>query len=332
MMNFRNFLRGYCPNSVEFFFLRWPMVALCLMAGLVSDPPARIQVLTMDLGCGGQQNKLTDAERLERAQKILAEFPCDIVFVARGECVAPALATATKRTWIALAGVAPGAGLITTWSHSPAKEGELWNGLGVQLTAMDGREVVAFPIAFPFAPYQPYQLLGVPHDEQPFLNSAEAAVGSANITRGLQSEKLAVAARAASAAGLCVIAAGMVNEPSASDWCDQAVTTELCPMRVAWPSVRTIERAGFSDAFRTLHAQVVDHPGVTWPTILLKRDRSDRIDFIFTNQRLRCEAMEILGESGAANLRNPKPLAGGLPGEHRILLGKFQWTKTSAVK
>ena len=154
----------------------------------------------------------------------------------------------------------------------------------------------------------------------------------ANTTRGLQSEQLAVAARAATAAGYAVIAAGMVNEPSASDWCDQAVAAELCPMRVAWPSVRNIERAGLRDAFRAAHVNVVESVGATWPALALKRDRSDRVDFIFTNTRLRCEVIDILGESGAASVRNPKPLAGGLPGEHRALRGQFQWNETSSAK
>jgi len=294
--------------------------------------PASVQVLTLDLGCAGERNKLTDQERVARAQKILEDFPVDIVFVARGECAATALAAATHRTWIALPGAGRGAGVITSWAQSPAKVGELWKGLGVRLAAPNGREVVVFAIAFPFAPYQPYQLCGVPHDEQPFLNSAEAAQTMANTTRGLQSEQLAVAARAATAAGYAVIAAGMVNEPSASDWCDQAVAAELCPMRVAWPSVRNIERAGLRDAFRTAHVNVVESAGATWPALALKRDRSDRVDFIFTNTRLRCEAIDILGESGAASVRNPKPLAGGLPGEHRALRGQFQWTETSWAK
>ena len=294
--------------------------------------PASIQVFTIDLGCASARNVLSDQERLARATKILADVPADIIFVAHGECVAPALAAVTHKSWIPLPGVATGAGVITSWAQSPTKEGEQWNGLGVRLASPNGREVVAFALAFPFAPYQPYQLSGVPHDEQPFLNSAQAAQASANTTRGLQSEHVAVATRAASAAGYAVIAAGMVNEPSANDWCDQAVAAELCPMRVAWPCVATLERSGLRDAFRARNPEVVTSPGATWPTIMIKRDRSDRVDFIFTNARLRCEAIDILGESGAPSVRNPKPLAGGLPGEHRALLGQFQWSTDATSK
>ena len=299
---------------------------------VTTPAPVSFQVMTLDLGCGCDRNTLTDQERLSRAKKMIEDFPADIIFVARGECVAPALAAATHRTWIALPAVAAGAGVITTWPQSSAVEGEIWKGLGVRLAASNGREVVAFAIAFPFAPYQPYQLSGVPHDEQPFLNSAQAAQASANTTRGLQSEHVAVATRAASAAGYAVIAAGMVNEPSANDWCDQAVAAELCPMRVAWPCVATLERSGLRDAFRARNPEVVTSPGATWPTIMIKRDRSDRVDFIFTNARLRCEAIDILGESGAPSVRNPKPLAGGLPGEHRALLGQFQWSTDATSK
>ena len=91
-------------------------------------------------------------------------------------------------------------------------------------------------------------------------------------------------------------------------------------------------RAGLRDAFRAAHVNVVESVGATWPALALKRDRSDRVDFIFTNARLRCEAIDILGESGAPSVRNPKPLAGGLPGEHRALLGQFQWSTDATSK
>ena len=349
-----------CAKSLNVLEFGFSMIAICLVGGVfvetiplaqaqeiktvdkvvpsnanvpvtvptTTPAPMSFQVMTIDLGCGCDRNTLSDQERLTRAKKMIEDFPADIIFVARGECVAPALAAATHRTWIALPSVAVGAGVITTWSQSPAQQGEIWKGLGVRLAASNGREVVAFAIAFPFAPYQPYQLSGVPQSPRPWSTCCI----SANTTRGLQSEKLAVAARAATAAGFAVIAAGMVNEPSAGDWCDQAVAAELCPMRVAWPCVVTLERAGLRDAFRAAKPQVVLSPGATWPTIMLKRDRSDRVDFIFANPRLHCQSIEILGESGAVSPRNPKPLAGGLPGEHRALLGQFQWSETSAVK
>ena len=103
-------------------------------------------------------------------------------------------------------------------------------------------------------------------------------------------------------------------------------------MRVAWPCVVTLERSGLRDAFRAAKPNVVLSPGATWPTIMLKRDRSDRVDFIFANARLHCDSIDILGESGAVSPRNPKPLADGLPGEHRALLGQFQWSETPSVK
>ena len=62
---------------------------------------------------------------MERAKNILDEFPADIVFIARGECAAVALAAATHRTWIPMPAAAEGAGLLTTWTQSPAKDGDI---------------------------------------------------------------------------------------------------------------------------------------------------------------------------------------------------------------
>ena len=75
---------------------------------VTTPAPVSFQVMTLDLGCGCDRNTLTDQERLTRAKKMIEDFPADIIFVARGECVAPALAAATHRTWIALPAVAAG--------------------------------------------------------------------------------------------------------------------------------------------------------------------------------------------------------------------------------
>ena len=158
---------GNCAKSLNLLVFGFTMVAICLVGGVFVEtipvaqaqemktqdkaapsnatvpitvpaaPPAPVgfQVMTIDLGCGCDRNTLTDQERLSRAKKMIEDFPADIIFIARGDCVAPALAAATHRTWIALPAAAAGAGVITTWSQSPAVEGEMWKGLGVRLAA-----------------------------------------------------------------------------------------------------------------------------------------------------------------------------------------------------
>ncbi len=304
------------------------LASLAASRGASSDPTAptarRVTVLTLDLGCGGTRAALSDAQRLERARAIIDAFPADLVFVARGGALMENLAAATHRRWIAPSG-AGGAGVLTTWTPVAAPDGAAWSGLGAALRSDHGEQVVAMPLQFSFSPYQPYQLCGIAHDEQPFLNSAEAAAAGASSARGLAAERIAVAIRAAAAEG-AVIAAGMVNEPSAADWSDAAVRAELCPMRVPWPSVSAIERAGVRDAWRAVHPAVAEAPGVTWPAIAMPRDRADRIDYIFAGAGLQCRSVEVLGEVSKERAGLQRPLPGGLPGEHRALYASLEWS------
>ena len=56
------------------------------------------------------------------------------------------------------------------------------NDTGVTLD-VDGRKVHVFNIHLDDSPYQPYQLLGIPYGDAPFLKTAEEAVAAAQKTR-----------------------------------------------------------------------------------------------------------------------------------------------------
>ncbi len=93
---------------------------------------------------------------------------------------------------------------------------------------------------------------------------------------------------------------GDFNEPSGHDWTKEAVEAGNQPVKVDWPTTRTIEDSGFVDAYRDVHPDLVARPAFTWtptskPTV--NWDHHDRIDFIFARAAdLTIEDAAIVGE------------------------------------
>lgn len=78
--------------------------------------------------------------------------------------------------------------------------------------------------------------------------------------------------------GSSVVVAGDFNVPSPRDW-----DGELRPA-VRWPATTRMLDAGFVDAFRTVHPDPVQAPGLTWSQIhTLSDEPRDRIDFVFVD-------------------------------------------------
>lgn len=88
--------------------------------------------------------------------------------------------------------------------------------LGVSLD-VDGRTVWLFNVHLDDSPYQPYQLLGIPYGDAPFITTAAEAVAFATDTRGPALDLLEQALRVADGAD-AVFVTGDFNEPSLDVW------------------------------------------------------------------------------------------------------------------
>ena len=172
---------------------------------------------------------------------------------------------------------------------------------GVTIRLPSGREVRMFNAHLPAEPYQPYQLVGIPYANAPFLKTAVEAVAEARKARGAQVERLLLELKPALTSGQPVFLTGDFNEPSHLDWTVRAVSAGKCPIAVEFPSTFAVTHAGMRDAFRTIFADEVARPGLTWtPTTLPTdpKDRHDRLDFVFfAGASVKVKACEIVGES-----------------------------------
>jgi len=173
------------------------------------------------------------------------------------------------------------------------------NDLGVAID-VEGRRVYAFNVHLTDFPYQPYQAMGIPYGDAPFVTTGEAAAQAAASARGAAVALLVEDLKAADGADAAFVF-GDFNEPSHRDWTVRTVAAGRHPFAVDFPSARAVEAEGFTDAYRALHPDEVASPGYTWEAIARPADvqvQHDRIDYVFARgDGLAIEQVRIFGEA-----------------------------------
>jgi endonuclease/exonuclease/phosphatase family metal-dependent hydrolase len=172
------------------------------------------------------------------------------------------------------------------------------NDAGV-IVDVHGRRLAVFNIHPDDYPYQPFQLLGIPYDGQPALETAEQAVLAAQETRGEALRLLLEDLASASDTDAQVIF-GDFNEPSHLDWTERAAAAGVHPLAVPFPFSRALEAQGFVDALRAVYPDELAKPAFTWTPNAPADDPAvhhDRIDFILVRGRgLTVESVAVVGE------------------------------------
>ena len=116
-------------------------------------------------------------------------------------------------------------------------------------------------------------------------------------------------AAAERAKGRSVLIGGDFNEASHLDWTEAAKDfQDHNGVVMPWDTTVTLEKGGYSDAYRELYPNVLTHPGNTWPsdnpdfpttdlTWAPKADERDRIDYIFYHpgDALKVQSAAIVG-------------------------------------
>ncbi|KAG0212969.1 hypothetical protein BGX33_003241 [Mortierella sp. NVP41] len=120
------------------------------------------------------------------------------------------------------------------------------------LQGNDTRFMYLFNCHLYYFPYQPFQLLKIPYDNQPFLNTAEEAIDSCRATRGKEMEAILGEIRkvAEQEKDVSIFFTGDFNEPSHLDWTPLSVLAGLQPIPVQWPMTEMAYKAGLVDLWR----------------------------------------------------------------------------------
>lgn len=195
--------------------------------------------------------------------------------------------------------------------------------LGVKIRTDSGQVIFVFNMHLMHAPYQPYQLLGIPYHNAPFLKTAEEAVAAARKARGGAVRSLLKEINGIQNKTVPVFITGDFNEPSHLDWTQTAASRGRHPIEVAYPTSSELASAGFVDVYRAVHPDEIKKPGYTWtprtePTN--PRDHHDRIDFVLCSQHsLKIEDAEVVGE----NQENADIVVDPYPSDHRAVVATF---------
>lgn len=192
------------------------------------------------------------------------------------------------------------------------------NALGVVLEIGE-RRVGVFNIHATDYPYQPYQATSIEYGDAPFLQSERELVAAADQARG-KAITLLLQDIATLEDVDATFVTGDFNEPSHRDWTQRAADLGVHPLRVAYPSTRRLEDAGFVDTYRALFPNEIDHPGFTWtPTSAADDpdDHHDRIDYVLMRAaNARVLSADVAGEaSGHSSIEFSR-----WPSDHRAVV------------
>jgi exodeoxyribonuclease III len=220
-----------------------------------------------------------------------------------------------------------GRGILTRHDFVNTTPGQL----GARLRREDGSELLVFNAHLNHAPYQPYQLLGIPYANAPFIDTAEQAIAGAQEARGGQVKALVkeINAQRERFPYLPVVLTGDFNEPSHLDWTAEAARAGVCPMPVDYPTTKAITKTGLVDTYRTRHPDPVKRPGLTWTPLTRQddpADRHDRIDFVFAHvpglsPHEAIISAEVVGESEqAADI-----VVATWPSDHRAVVATIRF-------
>ncbi|MDA0706126.1 MAG: endonuclease/exonuclease/phosphatase family protein [Proteobacteria bacterium] len=288
------------------------LLVFALLGGCVgghSDrPPLRLTVMFFNTyGAGVNDGKTMDETvaviravnpDIVALGEVRAESdPCTAVCPATGPSRAPEIAAALGYSFYDQQQQNEALWANAILSRYPIT-GSTANDLGVVINAAD-RQVAMFGIHLTDYPYQPYQLLGIPYNGAPFLDTADAAIAAATAARGPGLELLLQ--DLASVADVdAVFVAGDFNEPSHRDWTERAAAIGRHPLRVQYPTTLRLESLGFVDTYRAVFPDEIEKPGYTWtPTTAVddNDDHHDRIDYIFMRAPAgRIESVFVVGE------------------------------------
>jgi len=311
--------------------MRIPLLALLLALPLPVLADTTLRVMSFNIWGGG----LNDGTGIDATlaairaanpdviglQEVRTEGEvCEADFCSPGpDSVGPALAAALGWHYHEQTGERPALWANAVLSRHPIT-GTAPYDLGVSLD-VDGTTVWLLNIHLDDSPYQPYQLLGIPYGDAPFITTAAEAVTFAADTRGAALDLLLDTVGTLGDGPILVT--GDFNEPSALDWTPEAATAGLHPLAVAWPFTTALMQAGFTDAYRAIHPDPVAKPAFTWTPAYPEDapdDHPDRIDFVFARGATVTDA-RIVGETGPRSDIAVDPW----PSDHRAVLAELRF-------
>ena len=301
-------------SSIQSMFRTLPFLFLSFSASFAD---MTLRVMTFNIWRGGEAGH----QPLSQTVKVIRESKADVVGIQESYAgqVDNAVKVAESLGWhhFRQGGRGESTSIISRFpitGHTPRKYG---------VTIEISKEIIVnlFNVHFKPAPYQPYQLKGIPYGNAPFIRTAKEVREWARKARGSQVDNLLSELKPAIAQGGPVFLTGDLNEPSFQDWTDRARKANLVPVSVKYPATSMVVDAGMVDSYRRIYPDEVKFRGYTWtnrtsPTD--PKDFHDRIDYVFACGTT-VTGSKVVGE----NQKNADIVVAPWPSDHRAVVSEF---------
>jgi hypothetical protein len=314
-------------------------LALLLCVGCASleapEDDGRLRVLVWNAWRGG--NEVDQGP--EKALALVRAVDPDLVLMQESYDIVddrPTLGRwiAAELGWTAHQGASPHLCLITRHDLDAEYFHDGWHGVGARITDPAGRSLIAWSIWLDYREYLPYALR-----DDPGLTDAELLACESERSGRLDEVHAllaAVEAESARSPELPVLVGGDFNTPSHLDWTTDTARVYRYRRALQLPVSLELARAGFTDAFRAVHPNPVQHPGITWTPLFRGSGQDedacfDRIDRLYTRPGSRTGA-PLLRPSGAYTLPevwedDRLPVRERrFPSDHAALVVELNWT------
>ena len=220
-----------------------------------------------------------------------------------------------------------------------------WHGVGARLRDEGGRELLAWSIWIDYRSFVGYQLRDNPNMSDEELLEAET------VRSNRFKQATAILAHLEESgqlqADVPLLVGGDWNCPSHLDWTEDTARVYKHRRPLPLPVSQSMHDAGFTDAYRMLHPNPVQHPGITWSP-MYRGPRSDqeegtpqsfeRIDRLYlknpadaaqrwTLRPVKAEVLPLVWEDDSipANKRS-------FPSDHGALVIDLEWVAPATDK
>lgn len=288
---------------------------LCVLPGqaFAADTPVSLKVMTFNILLGGDQVNFAKVIEAIKASG------ADIVCLQEAEGHTAEIAAILG--WPYAAGNRNILARVPLFAP-PTAIGPDGNDLNYVFAELSpGKFVAVADVHLPSDPYGPYAF----RDGK----SVEEIIALEKETRLPAMQAYIDPLKALADGGTPVVIVGDFNAPSHLDWTPAMVgKRSQITAAIEWPVTKALADAGFTDAYRAVHADPVAKPGITWSygypfPHLDANEALDRIDLIQTAGPVKAINAEILGDPAMPDTDIP---VSPWPSDHRAVVATLELT------